>query len=456
MARDVTAVLVDYIADVRASDLPEALRHEAKRALLNHFAAALGGCRDPAIDRLLEVLAPCAGSGHATVVARSERLDILTAAAVNAAMANVLDFCDTHMPTVIHPTAPIAPPLFALAERRGLDGATLLGAFALGVDVACRIGNAISPGHYARGWHITGTCGVIGAAVACGKAIGLDRARMIAAIGCAATQASGLVETLGFDAKSLNVANAARNGLISALLAERGFTGPARPIEGERGFLAVLGNDADLGTITDGLGRRSELASLAYKPYPCGVVLHPVIDACLDLRDRVAVRMNEIERVEVHGNSLLEARTDRRVSTGREAQVCLAHTVAVAMLHGRAGVAEYTDACVNDPAVRGFGDRVAIVVDDAIAIESARVAVSLRDGTVHAAEVRHARGSPGRPLTDAEIEAKLTELASPHLPGEIIRRLTDAIWSLDKLADAATPIRLAGLGSKAHDTAHRR
>lgn len=447
MARNVTAELADYIAGAHASDLPEALRHEAKRAILNHFAAALGGCGDAAIDRLIAVLSPLSGPRDAMVIGRSERLDVLNAAGVNAAIANILDFCDTHMPTVIHPTAPIAPPLFALAETRGLDGAALLNAFALGVDVACRIGNAISPGHYARGWHITGTCGVIGAAVAAGKAIGLDRAGLVAAIGCAATQACGLVETLGHDAKSLNVANAARNGLVSALLAERGFVGPARPIEGERGFLAVLGENAELGAVTDDLGHRSELRALAYKPYPCGVVLHSVIDACLDLRERVGVRLSEIERVEVHGNSLLKARTDRQVTTGREAQVCLGHTVAVAMLRGRAGVAEYTDAAVNDPVTRDFGRCVGIVVDEAVPTEAAKVIVSLRGGSALRAEVPHARGSLGRPLTDAELEAKLATLAEGRLSREAQQRLIDAVWSLDSLADAAAPMRIAGSGS---------
>ena len=445
MAGDVTATVAAYIADASPSDLPDALRHEAKRALLNHFAAAFAGCRDDAIERLLGVLSPCSGPRHATLIGRSERLDLLNAAAVNAAMSNVLDFCDTHMPTVIHPTAPIAPVLFALAETRKLDGAGLLNAFALGVDTACRIGNAISPGHYARGWHITGTCGAIGAAVAAGKAIGLDRAGLVAAIGCAATQASGLVETLGFQAKCLNVANAARNGLVSALLAERGFTGPARPIEGERGFIAVMASDANLAAITDGLGSKSELEQLAYKPYPCGVVLHPVIDACLELRARPLFQAREIDRIVVHGNSLLEARTNREVSTGREAQVCLSHTVAVAMLRGRAGTGEYTDACVNDPQTRDFGRRVDIVVDDAISIDAARVVASMRDGTVHSCEVRHARGSLGRPLTDAELEAKAMDLASAHLPPAAIRRLIDTIWSLDTIADAAEPIALAAV-----------
>ena len=447
MADNVTAVIADYVADAQWADLPESLRHEAKRALLNHFAAAFGGCRDDAVTKLLALLAPMAGPPQAGLIGRHERLDALNAAFVNAAISNVLDFCDTHLATVIHPTAPVAPGLFALAEQRRTSGATLLHAFAMGVDIACRIGNAISPGHYARGWHITGTCGVLGAALAAGKVIGLDRRQLRVALGCAATQACGLVETLGFDAKSLNVGNAARNGLFAALLAEQGFAGPDRPIEGQRGFLAVMGQSPDLSQIIEGLGRRSELAVNTYKPYPCGVVLHPVIDACLELRARPGFDSGLVERVVVRGHPLLKERADRQVTTGREAQVCLGHTVAVALLLGRAGPAEYTDACVNDPGMRAFAARVAMAADGTIPVEAAEVTVSARDGTVSKAHVAQARGSVGRPLSDAEIEAKLRALAAPHIAGPRIDRLVDAVWSLDRLDDAAVPIRLAAVSA---------
>ena len=443
MADDVTARIVDYVATAQWQDLPASLVHEAKRSLVNHFAAAFAGCRDDTVEKLVAVLAPLSGPAQATLIGRSERLGALDGAFVNAAMSNVLDFCDTHLATVIHPTAPIAPALFALAELRPVPGRQLVHAFALGVDVACRIGNSISPRHYADGWHITSTCGVLGAALAVGKAMGLDRRQLTSALGGAATQAAGLVEMLGFDAKSLSVGNAARNGLLAALLAEHGFNGPQHPIEGARGFLTVLGRNADTAAITADLGRRSELAVNTYKPYPCGVVLHPVIDACLELRARAGFDHASIARVVVRGNPLLKARADRRVTTGREAQVCLSHTVAVALLLGRAGPAEYTDACVNDPRIAGFGALVAIEEDPAIPVEAAIVTTFMRNGRSATARIEHARGSIKRPLSDSELETKLRDLASPHLPRPQDDRLLDAIWSLDRLDDAAAPIRLA-------------
>jgi 2-methylcitrate dehydratase PrpD len=207
---DVSNRLARFVADARPGDIPSHVRHEAKRALLNFFAAALGGCRDRAIELSLGVLSGFSSPGTAPIIGRQERVDALTAAFINAASGNVRDFDDTHVPTVIHPTAPVAPALLALAEDRRISGADLLTAFILGVEIECRLGNAVSPGHYRRGWHITATCGVFGAAAAAGRLLGLDAGRMVWALGNASAQSSGLVETLGSMAKSIGVGNAAQ------------------------------------------------------------------------------------------------------------------------------------------------------------------------------------------------------------------------------------------------------
>ncbi|MEZ5850724.1 MAG: MmgE/PrpD family protein [Hyphomicrobiaceae bacterium] len=450
MTETITRIYARFAAETDGAVIPTSVRHDARRAILNNLAAAYGGCRDAAADAMLAVIVPLSGPPIAPVVGRTEMLDYTHAAWINAAIANVLDFDDTHLPTVIHPTSPIAPALFAYAEKRAREGrpvtgSDLIDAFAIGVDIACRIGNAISPGHYDRGWHITGTCGVFGAAAGVSRLMGLDADRTAWALANAATQAGGLVETLGFHSKSLNPANAARNGLLSALLAEAGLSGPPAPIEGVRGFLRVLSDKTDPAPLTQGLGETWELSKNALKPYPCGVVLHPVIDACLDLHARHALDPATVARITVRGNSLLKARADRQVSTGREAQVCLSHSVAVALALGRAGVTEYTDALVNDPAIRALGDKVAMQVDDSVPVEAAGVAIALSDGRSLEAYVPHARGSLGRPLTDAEIEEKLRTLASLNAPAIDTERLVATVWSLDDLADASLVFRQAAL-----------
>jgi 2-methylcitrate dehydratase PrpD len=441
---DVSGGLARFIATSRWEDVPEAARHETKRSLLNFFATALGGCRDEALEVAHRVLGEFSASQEATVIGRRARTDALNAAFLNGASANVLDFDDTHVGTVIHPTAPVAPAVFALAERRPVSGAELLHAFLLGVEAECRIGNAVSPGHYRRGFHITATCGVFGAAAAAARLIGLDARKTLFALGNASAQSSGLVETLGTMAKSLGVGNAARNGLIAALLAERGFAGPDRPLEGARGFGRVTGDDFVPERLTDGLGETWEILNNTYKPYPCGVVLHPVLDACLELRARYAPVPEYIVHVVVTGHPLLRERTDRpAVATGREAQVSVQHSVAVALLYGAAGVAQYTDAAVHDPGVLAFRRKVVVKDDAGMAIEAARVEIETSDGKILSSEVAHARGSLQRPLSDAELEAKLVALAATGCPLCNMTRLIDAVWSLDRAPEAAAVIALA-------------
>jgi len=439
----VTEQLARFLATHRPEDVPERVRHEAKRSLVNFFATALGGCRNEAMEILVAALADCFGPPHATVIGRSERTDALTATFLNSVSANVLDFDDTHLRTVIHPTAPVAPGLFALAERRPISGAALLHAFVLGVEVECRVGNALSPGHYRRGWHITATCGVLGAAAAAGKLLRLDSGRMAWALGAAATQSSGLIENLGSMSKSVGVGNSARNGLAAALYAERGLSGPERPLEGPRALAAVMGEGEDLASVIDGLGDSWELMQNAYKPYPNGVVLHPVVDACLELRPQVG-DVARIERVMVKGHPLLRERADRpNVTTGREAQVSLQHSVAVAFLYGAAGVKEYSDACVNDPAVLALRSKVSAEDDASIPADAAVVSLRTTSGDLLSAHIAHARGSIARPLSDRELEAKLRELAAYGASGIEAGRLIDSIWTLDKTDNSAAVMKIA-------------
>jgi len=441
---NVTAHLAQFVAGSRWEDVPATVRHESNRTLMNILGAAFGGCRDAAVDHALAVLQPFSGPAEASIIGRSERADVLTAAFVNGASANVLDFCDTHHPTIIHPTAPVAPALLAFAERRRYSGRELLHALLLGIEAECRVGNAVSPWHYAHGWHITSTCGAIGAATAMGKLLGLDAQRMTAAIGLGATQACGLVESLGSMAKSVSVGNAPRNGIVAALLAERGFTAAPDTLEGVRGFTHVMGQAADPSAIVRDLGTVWEATKNAYKPYPCGIVLHPV---CAALRGRPArheLRAESVERVSVRGHPLLRQRTDRkRPRSGREAQVSLQHTAAVCLLYGRAGVPEYTDARALEPAVQAFGDRVEVHDDPSLPVEAIAVSLRTADGRTLALEVEHALGSLGRPMTDAQLEAKLRTHAAMNAPAVAADRLIEAVWALDRADDAATVARLA-------------
>jgi 2-methylcitrate dehydratase PrpD len=434
--------LARFVVATRWGDIPSPVRHQAKRSFMNFFAVALAGCRTAPVEMALRSLAEFSGGKQATVIGRRERIDALSAAFLNAAGANVHDFCDTHLRTVIHPTAPVAPALLALAELQQVSGSELLLAFILGNEIQARIGLAISPSHYGRGWHITSTCGVFGAAAGSGKLLALDERQMVWALGAAATQSSGLCECLGTPAKSLSVGGAARNGLWSALLAKQGFDGPPEPLAGVQGFYHALNETPDLSVVTDGLGEDWEIMATSYKPYPCGFVIHPVLDCVLDWRGDHPVA--EVTRVTVRGNPLLGVRTDRPdVSTGRESQVSVQHAVAAALVTGNAGLDQFTDACVRDPKVLALRGKVEVISDDAFSTIAAAVEITTADGAVHQLSQAAARGSDVNPLDDAALEDKLKTAASGWDRGFNAAPLIDAIWALDDSADVAGLARLA-------------
>ncbi len=442
MRNDVSRRLARFIVDSRWGDIPKEVRHEAKRALLNWLGCALGGCNDATVDTALAALRDFAGPPQATVLGRRERLDILNAAVINGIGSNVLDFDDTHLKSVIHPTVPVASALVSLVEHLPSTGAQLLHAFILGVETECRIGNAVTPAHYDKGWHITATCGVFGAAAACGKLLKLDEQQMTWALGIAATQSSGLTEMLGSMSKPYNMGHAARNGLLAALLAQKGFTSSERGIEAPRGFAHVLAASRNLDAITDGLGAGWELVQNAYKPYPCGIVVHPVIDACLQLRNEHAIAPAAIERVEMRVHPLVLRLTGNATpATGLEAKLSVQHCCAAAFIFGAVGVKEFADACVHDAAVVALRARVTATVDETMAADAADVAVTLKDGGRRHAFVPHALGSLARPLSDTDLENKFRALAEWGFSTCNAYDVIELIWSFDNINDAASLAR---------------
>jgi 2-methylcitrate dehydratase PrpD len=431
-----SATLANFVAATSWADVTTQ-SHEAKRSILNFFATALGSAYDPAVTSALRTLSPFSGAATSAIVGRPERLDALCAAFVNAISANLLDFDDTHLDTIIHPAAPVAAPVLALAQARGFSGRDAITAFILGVDVECRIGNAVSPGHYARGWHITSTCGVFGAAAACAKLLGLSASGIANAIGIAASQSAGIVENLPTAAKNVSVGNAARNGLFAALLAAEGFDASARAIEGPLGWARAMGDEPDLERLVGGLGNSWEIAKNTYKPYPAGIVFHAVIDACFKLRTRLNGRIDTIGSITVQGSALLLARGDRPVRNERDARVSIHHCAACALLLGVAGTLEFTEAIVFQPDIVLLRQKVRAELGASLPDGAARVIVHLASGETLGETVMAARGSLVDPLSDRDIEVKLRECARLSGTAWNADAIIENVWRLDELADVS-------------------
>jgi 2-methylcitrate dehydratase PrpD len=435
---EATRTLARFVVQHDASELPRAVRHEAARSILNWLGCALGASRHETVESALAALAPFSGPHEATVLGRSDRLDIMLAALVNGISSHTFDFDDTHLKTVIHPSGPVASAILALAERQAVSGEAFLHAFVLGTEVECRIGNSVYPEHYDVGWHITGTVGVFGAAAAAGKLLGLSEQQMMWALGIAATQASGVREMFGTMCKPFHPGNAARNGLLAALLAQRDFTSSDQGIEAKRGFANVLSTRFRPEEITGRLGETWELSLNTYKPFACGIVIHPIIDACIQLRAKHGFAIDEIETVEARVHPLVLELTGKKTpQLGLEGKFSVYHSAAVALIHGAAGEAEYSDANVRDPQVVALRDRVNAQVDSSLHEDQTRVTIWLKDGRTVDTFVEHAIGSVDRPMSDADLETKFRGLASAVLAKPQIERLIALCWGIAKLGNAA-------------------
>lgn len=417
-----------------------------KRSILNFLGQAIVSARTPTVDAAIRVLSPVSGGDRVTVIGRTQRLDLYSAVFVNAVSGNLLDYDDTHWSTVIHPSAPVLPPVLAIAELFGLSGATVLQAFILGVEVECRIGRAVSPRHYARGWHITSTCGIFGSAAAAAMLLGLNAAQAAHALGLAASQSAGIVANLSTEAKNVGVGNSARNGLFAALLAKQGYKAAPKAIEGMLGWAQAMGDDPELSEVFGGWGERWDILENTYKPYPCGVVLHAVIDACLAIRDSHGITKDKISKVTVYGNQLLLDRGNRHVSNAQDARVSIHHCVAVAFLYGAAGLREFSDEVVHRLAVAELRQRIDVALDPTQPIYAARVEVETNNGELLSAAVADPKGSLRSPLTDHEVEAKARDMAYHGTYHGDIEKVIELVWNLEALDTIEELSRLLGTG----------
>jgi len=446
---DTTRTLARFVIEHQSSQLPQNVRHDAVRSFLNWMGCAVGASRHETTERALAALAPFSGPPEATVLGRTERLDIMHAALINGIASHTFDFDDTHLKTVIHPSGPVASAVLALAERLPVSGEAFLHAFILGVEVECRIGNAVYPEHYDVGWHITGTAGVFGAAAATGRLLGLTEQQMVWALRLAATQASGLREMFGTMSKPFHPGNAARNGLLAALLAQRDFTSSDQGIEAKRGFANVLSTRFKPEEITERLGKTWEISLNTFKPFACGIVIHPIIDACIQLRNSPGFDVEAVQAVEAKVHPLVLELTGKKTPTaGLEGKFSVYHSAAVALLHGAAGEAEYSDTCVRDPRVIALRDRVSAQVEAGLHEDQARVSIRMRGGARIETSVEHAIGSLERPMSDADLEQKFRGLAAGVLPDRQIEQLIRLCWDLGTL-DNAAHVALASVPQRA-------
>jgi 2-methylcitrate dehydratase PrpD len=380
------------------------------------------------------------------VLGRGLELGRLDAPLANGQMGHVLDFDDTHMGgVVLHASSPILAALFSLAERapsrRSTSGADLMLAYAVGFEAGIRAGRT-APGHHKGGWHLTGTLGTIAAGVAAGKLIGLDTQELTYAMGIAATQAAGMQQNRGTMCKSFHAGKAAQNGVLAALLAERGFDSTQEIIEGRKGFCRIYSDTAAPERLTEGLGEGWSIETNGHKPYACGVVLHPLIDAVIAIRNRERIDPADVNEIGLRVHPFVLSITDVVTpSTGLQSKFSTVHSAAVALVDGAAGIAQYSDAKATDPVVAALRRKTKAVGDATLGSDEA-YAVIVAGGKRHEIHIPHASGTAANPMSDVAIEAKFLANATPVIGAERARRICEFAWSLEHQADVRDLIAL--------------
>ncbi|HUY06845.1 MAG TPA: MmgE/PrpD family protein [Acidimicrobiales bacterium] len=415
------------IVELSRETLPEEVAHETRRCFLNVLGTALGAGRSHEIDALFRTGAVLGGA-EISVLGRTEVLDRYFCANALGFAAHFDDFDDTHLETVIHPGAATMGALYALGLCMEVPPDRALAGMALGVEAQLRIGLAMTPSHYDIGWHITGTCGVVGAAVGAGILLGLDAGELAHALQIALTMPLGQREAFGTPIKPYHAGKAAANGLLSATLAQQGVSDPRDLLTDMHGYFALLSDAWSIDWIDPvDMGRRWVILDNTYKPFPCGIVAHPAIEAATKLSLEFGVLdPASVEQVLVGCNPLVVELMGRRVAkTGLEARFCAIHGVAVGLLTGRAGLAEFSDVMAVDPIVVSLRDRTVLMPDDLHTRQAATVAVHLRDGTKRMFHVAEAEGSMERPLSDAQLREKFVALVSARFPER-----AEQLWQL--------------------------
>jgi 2-methylcitrate dehydratase PrpD len=447
----ITQEVASFIAKVRFDDLPEQAVKLARGFILDGLGVALAGSTDECARIVQAQIRQTGGKAEASILGTTMMAPAAKAALANGVAGHAMDYDDTQLSTskqavyglLTHPTTPVLAAVLAMGEREKITGRELVLAYILGVEVECRIADAIHPRHYQEGFHSTATMGGLGAAVAVGKILRLKEEKLIQTLGIAASMASGLRENFGTMTKPLHAGRAAENGVTAALLAQAGFTSATNILEARRGFYQAMAGGYDESKISGRLGRPYFMIDpgISIKPYPSGSLSHPAQDLILDLVKRHELGADDIEQIEVGTNSNVpNALIYPMPKTALEGKFSIPFCMAIAVLERKAGIVQFQDRKVRDKRVIEMMKRVTLYIDDeleALGYDQvrSRVRVKLKNGRLIEGRYDVARGHPEKPMSWTELSEKFRDCAELVLPRQ---RVEEAIGLVARIEQHKT------------------
>lgn len=416
-----TLQLASWATNLTYANLTTGVLTAANKSFYNWAGCAIGGfASQPAPQIALNTtLSPFSGPPTSSILGANGSIalgfaDAQVAALVNGIASHVDDYDDTHLETIIHPAGPVASALLAIAEAMGpVSGQDFMTAFVAGVEAECKLGLSVYPQHYDVGWHITSTTGSIGAAVAVSKLLRLDTPHTAQAIGIASTQVIGMQVFFGSDTKAFHIGRAAQSGLLAALLAQNGYTSADTALEAKYGWLHVVSTRENASAYFDQLGQVWEIEKNTFKPFPCGIVMHPTIDGAIQIANETREKgldVADVKAIELRVNPEVLVLTGKTApTTGLEAKFSIYHAAAIGLLYGEATPSQFTDEVVRNSTVVDMRTKVNVTEDEEVPTDAAYVSVEFSDGTTLDKHVEHAKGSLENPLSEAELKTKFME-----------------------------------------------
>jgi 2-methylcitrate dehydratase PrpD len=454
-----TDALTAFITKTTLASMPADVVAQGKRCLVDGFGVVLAGSTVKGSSIVRDYVRTLNAKKEATGVGAGGLMTSAAhAALVNAASGHAMDYDDTQLSTtpdrtfglLTHPTVPSLAGALAVAERQRATGAAFLEAFLIGFEVECKIAEAIDPNHYNSGFHSTGTIGTFASAAAAAKLMNLPAGQVRHMLTIASSMSSGIRVNFGSMTKPLHSARAAENGVVAAELASRGFTGGDDGLDGQWGFFQVFGGGVDLDRVIPVLGKPYTIVNpgSSFKPYPCGSLSHPTMDAMLKIVTDHDVRPEQVKAVRVRaGSNVLDPLRYKIATNELEAKFCLPFLMASLIVRRRAGVREFTDEFVASPPVQQMMPRVTNVFDPKIEAQGfdkirSVVELDLADGRtiVQAADERY-RGGPDKPFTEAELREKFADCAQLTMGAGRIERALERIEGVERLRDIGDLVR---------------
>jgi len=440
---NLTETLSKFAVQSQMEDFPEEVIETSKKCFLDWIGVTIGGMKDPSVGILVDLITEMGGRKQATVLGYGMKTSILNAALINGIMSHVLDYDDAHSESRSHPSSPLIPALFSMSEYKKMRGRDLITAFVLGFEVGTRIGLALGKTYYELGWHATSVLGRFGSAVGVGKLLRLNPKQMACAMGLAATQAGGLRRVFGTMGKPFHAGKASMDGMLSALLASRGFSAPEDVLDGKSNFLEIFSGGYDPNRITQGLGRKYQVLKDSFKPYAACLLIHPAIDGLIWMREQGGFELDSVDQIDLEVSPLCMTVTDNPdPKNGLDGKFSIYFCAACALAEGRVQEGQFTQEKMKDRRVREFMKKMKVRGLDSLKETEAHVVIKLKDRGRLDRRVLTPKGDPENPMSFDEISYKFRSLTQDLLSDRQMDQIIHVVHNLERIEDPSTLLKL--------------